>query len=183
MTADYTVPNAPFIPDGYKWAGLFRRVYLGTYYPPFRTKILKVKAAAADRGAEYWSEFGYRPMALQTELRVKYLQGKGGRAAPAGLSGHQYGLADDSTADASTRVPGLQPTWAPQMYEILGQEASKEGLIWGKSFGDLPHVQWPGFVNGTELGILLALWKGFPVTDSEDSKLLKVWAFLDAQTK
>ncbi len=190
---DYQHANLPYLPGWYKWGHLFRRVYLGTYYPPFRERILECKAKAAERGAEYVSAFGYRPMAMQAELRRLYIAkltgkltdaerkaGKGGLAAPAGLSAHQYGLADDSTADADTKTPGLQPTWDPLAYSVLGEEAAAVGLIWGASFGDRPHVQWPDFVNGFQLQKLLDIWNGCPSGLTDDTRLPAVWQYLDA---
>lgn len=179
-TIDYTHANSILLPWDYKYSHLFKRVYLGTYYEPFRERLVEAKTKAAERGAHYWSEYGFRPMAQQAKLRSLYLLGKGGRAAPAGKSGHQYGLADDSTFDQDPATAGLQPSWNPKHYTILGEELERAGLHWGKAYGDLPHAGWPGFVSGGELQPLLTLWNGFAEKTTDDARLLACWSYLDA---
>lgn len=171
--------NLEYLPSGYRWGHLFRRVYLGAYYPPFLDRVLEARAKAAERGAQYVSEHGFRSWALQHQLRGLFLAGKGGRAAPAGLSAHQYGLADDCTADADPVKPGLQPTWEPKRYAILGEESQRVGLIWGASFNDRPHTQWPGFVSASELKVLQKIWR--EASDAtDDMKLRAIWQYLSA---
>ncbi len=181
--SDFTLSNSKHLPAGYRWGQLFRRVDLSLYYPPFLKRILAVKAAAADRGQEYVSEFGYRSWALQAELRAKYLAKKGGKAAPPGYSAHQFGLADDSTADADMKTPGLQPTWELKRYDVLGEELAKEGLAWGASYGDRPHANLQGFTSGAELAPLRKLWASCTPSWPEGLRLLKVWAYLDSLPK
>ncbi len=176
MTPDFTHANAPFL-AGFPKPELFRRVYLGSYYPPFRDRIIRVKARCIGRGFDYWSEFGYRAMSLQAQLHEAWKAGKGGRAAPPGLSGHQYGIADDSTHDSDVKSPGLQPDWVPENYAVLGEEAKREGLWWGVSINDRPHVQDERYVDGNQLGVLLAVWKAAP--PPEDVKLKAVWKYID----
>ncbi len=176
MPVDYLHANADFLPAGYRVAHLFKRVYLGSYYPEFLDRLLEMKAKAAERGAHYYSLYGYRSLAQQADLRKKYLAGTGGKAAPAGLSGHNYGLADDSCADDNP-APGLQPTWDPKKYETLGEEAARVGLIWGASFGDRPHVQWPHYISGAQLEPLYKLWNTYIGPD--DMRLRAIWGYLD----
>lgn len=175
---DFEHANAEFLPASFKRAHIFKRVYLGAYYPPFREKIIEMKRRCYERGCEYWSEFGYRSFALQADLRKKYLAGMGGKAAPAGYSAHQFGLADDSTRDRSL-TPGLQPTWEQKAYDVLGEEAARIGLAWGARYADRPHVQWPGFENGTQLAPLRKIFLDHPGA-TEDECLRACWAYLDA---
>lgn len=178
---NYMHANAAYLPAGYKYPSLFRRVFLGAYYEPFRERVIEFKAKAAERGCHAWSTHGYRSWAQQHQLRMAYLNGSGGKAAPAGLSAHQYGLADDSTVDGdSDDTNGLQPTWDPKRYDILGEEAERVGLVWGRSFGDRPHVNWPGFTSGTELSTLQRIWNACPKEVTDDGKLRACWSYLDA---
>lgn len=176
---DFEHANAEFLPAGYKWGFLFRRVYLGAYYPAFLERLLAARAKAAERGAQYVSERGFDSWARQHQLRQAFLEGKGGRAAPAGLSAHQYGLADDVTADADLFKPGLQPTWESKAYDIHGEELARVGLVWGASFNDRPHANWPGFVSGAQLQPLLDMWRS-AAGASDEMKLRAIWNYLDA---
>lgn len=193
MTIDYTHANAEYFPPDYPCAHLYRRVYLGGYYPRFREKSLRVRAACFARKAQYVSEYGYRSMSIQRQLRNNYQlklanaltpaqlkQGLGGRAAPPGLSGHQYGLAEDVTADSNVTLAGLQPSWDPAAYVVYGEECEREGLVWGQSFGDMPHSNLSHFTSGSELAVLLKIWEACPYGTTDDARLVAVWNYLDA---
>lgn len=150
----------------------FERVALDRVYPPFVAVSLDVIARCAVWGVRYVATHGFRDLTEQAELRRLYLAGKGGKASPAGLSAHNYGLAFDFVCDASPR-PGVQPNWRESSYFVLGEETTKAGLVWGGRFGDSPHVQWPGYVSALQLTPLLAL--------VQQSSLDDVWARLDAE--
>lgn len=154
-------------------ADLFRRIDLDLLYPPFRDLMFEVIAACRAKGSFYVAQYGFRSWPQQHQLRLAWLNKQGGRAAPAGYSAHQYGLAIDFVADQFPDTPGLQPDWTDAAYDCLGREAQGAGLIWGVGFGDRPHVQWPGYVSGTELQPLLDIWKTSVGTDL--ARLGKVW--------
>lgn len=134
------------------------RCDLDLVYPPLVRLGLTVLSRCLDRGARYYWASGFRSWGDQHQLRLRYLNG-GARAAPAGLSAHNYGLAADFTFDWDPVRPGLQPRWGDGDYDILGEEAERVGLVWGKSFGDRPHLNWPKFVSGKELSALRGVWK------------------------
>lgn len=150
----------------------FERVDLDRVYPPFVAVSLEVITGCAARGVRYVATHGFRDLSEQAQLRRLYVEGKGGKASPAGLSAHNYGLAFDFVCDASPR-PGVQPDWRESAYLVLGEEAMKAGLVWGGRFGDSPHVQWPGYVNALQLTPLRTL--------VQQSSLADVWARLDAE--
>lgn len=140
-------------------ADLLRRINLDLIFPPLLDRLFRVLAACRSRKADYVATSGFRSFAEQFHLRQAYLEGKGGRAAPAGQSAHQFGLAVDFCRDADIQQAGLQPDWRAEAYAILGEEAEREGLVWGGRFRDHPHVQWPKYVTGVELAPLVAEWK------------------------
>lgn len=177
---NFTHANKAHLPNDFRWPHLFERVYLGAYYPKFRERLIEAKIKAAERGAFYWSTFGYRSMAQQRVLYTAYLAKTGGKAAPPGKSAHQYGMADDSTFDTSL-APGLQPSWQEKQYNILGEELQRVGLVWGAGFGDRPHANWPGYVSGAQLLPLLRLWQSMPQGMPDDARLMEIWRHVDAQ--
>lgn len=156
------------------------RIDLDLCYFPFVEKALRVLAACRTRGQDYMPTFGHRSWAQQHQLRQNFLNKTGGQAAPAGLSAHNYGLAWDVCADGDKDKGGLQPSWDVKRYVILGEEAEREGLVWGGRFNDSPHIQWPGFVNGTQLRVLQNIWNDCPKTSTDTQKLRAVWLYLDA---
>lgn len=62
------------------------------------------------------------------------------KAAPAGLSYHNYGLAIDILPMSDDYKEILQIMLSS--WDIVGQLADKHGLIWGRSFGDKPHLEY-----------------------------------------
>jgi peptidoglycan LD-endopeptidase CwlK len=154
------------------------RIDLDKCYGPFVERALEMLARCRDRGADYFVTYGYRSWAESDKLHALWLEGLGGRAAPGGFSAHNYGLAWDLTRDADTKKKGLQPTWDSKAYDVLGEEAKRAGLVWGASFNDKPHVQWPGYVSAKQLGPLRSLWRGLDGTEEE--RLREAWEYLDA---
>lgn len=138
-------------------ADLVKRIDLDCLYPPFLEKLLQLLANCRERGWDYVAIFGYRSWAQQHQLRLAFLNGTGGRAAPAGASAHNYGLAVDLCRDKDLDKVGLQPDWDPKAYDVLGEEADLLGLHWGASYNDRPHISWPGYVNAKDLAPLRAI--------------------------
>lgn len=158
---------------------LFVRCNLDLVYPPFLRVALDLAANCRRRNADYFATYGLRTFKEQGELYTKFKLGLGGRAAPAGKSAHNYGLAFDFIRDADLSRKGLQPTWKDVQYAPLGYEAKALGLVWGGSFGDAPHVQWPGYVTGAQLEKLFKLYDAKAPTELQ--RLAPVWRHLDAE--
>lgn len=86
-------------------------------------------------------------------LNAAWKAGKGPRAAPPGVSRHNFWLAADFTFDLEPAKRGLQPDWKAPEYLILGEEMQRLGLVWGGDWNgngkrergedDMPHVEWP----------------------------------------
>jgi peptidoglycan LD-endopeptidase CwlK len=133
------------------------KVNLDLFYPPFLERVLELKTRCRARGALYLSTFGHRTYEESDKLHQIYRTG-GPRAAPAGYSSHNFGLADDE-AYIVTEKPKRVCRWNIKDFDILGEEAVKLGLHWGAGYGDCPHISWPGFVNGAELKPLREIWQ------------------------
>jgi hypothetical protein len=89
---------------------------------------------------------GWRSTAEQAQLWAIYQAG-GPRAAPAGRSAHEYGLAIDVVLDSSDR-PGLQPSWvtnAAGWQWLAAQVTDHPTLVHGRTFGDWPHLERRGW--------------------------------------
>lgn len=133
----------------------FKRVDLDWLMPEFRDRLFEVIAACRARGANYVATMGYRSYVTQMNLwkQGRVLPGKVVTNAKGGESAHNFGLAVDFVADIDPK-PGVQPGWAPKDYDILAEECAKAGLHHGRTYGDEPHVSWPGYVTGGECGPL-----------------------------
>ena len=86
---------------------------------------------------------GHRGITEQAKLWAIYQAG-GPRAAPAGKSAHNYGLAVDVVPDGDTGKPGIQPDWSgsSQAWKWLGDAVDMHPrLRHGRHFGDSPHIQ------------------------------------------
>jgi peptidoglycan L-alanyl-D-glutamate endopeptidase CwlK len=159
-------------------SGIFlQKIDLDLFYPPYLERLLALKARCIQRGAKYITTYGYRTWGESHQLHLEHLKG-GPRAAPAGLSAHNYGLASDealilSGSGAKRVTSAKQPDLV-----ILVEEAEALGLVSGKNFKDWPHLNWPGFTSGAELQPLLKIWRG-----NQDltlpKRLRKVWDFVD----
>jgi peptidoglycan LD-endopeptidase CwlK len=156
---------------------LFRRLDTRLLYRPFFVVVHAAVERARARGCEYWATYGLRTYEEQAELYRAWKAGKGGRAGPPGLSAHQYGLAVDLVADADEGKAGLQPDWRRPEYDVLGEEVQRVGLVWGSSFNDCPHVQWPGYLTAKQLLPLRA----YVASYGEAKGLPRIWAVLDAE--
>lgn len=157
---------------------------LDLVYPPFLERLLELKARCAARGANYLSTCLLRTVEESDILHQIYLAG-GPRAAAGGQSSHNFGLASDEALIVKP-APGRVVRWGSADFDVLGEEAALLGLHWGVSYGDKPHISWPGFVSGQELVPLLRLWQaniqdntlpGAPLP-----RLKKVWDYVTANS-
>lgn len=95
---------------------------------------------------------GARSLQEQTALYKKYLDG-GAKAAPPGMSAHNYGLAVDVVVDGDSIKPGLQMMWNIAK-SVIGLKNQAAPWLWlrtavkahprlhsGWSFGDWPHIE------------------------------------------
>jgi len=92
---------------------------------------------------------GYRGLAEQAELWRIYRAG-GPKAAPAGKSAHNYGLAIDVVPDGDTGRPGIQPDWSgsSHAWKWLGDAVDAHPrLRHGRHFGDSPHIERLGWTQ------------------------------------
>lgn len=95
---------------------------------------------------------GQRSMEESNKLYVQYKLHKGVKAAPGGLSAHNYGLAIDVMLDSDTIKPGIQPLWDtddPAWQRLIAAIWKHPRLHSGKSFADYPHIEkldWKDYV-------------------------------------
>lgn len=155
------------------------RIDLGLLYPEFAERLLNVLALARQRGQDFYPTEGHRSFFRSNQLHKAYMDG-GPKAAPAGFSAHNYGIACDLAADSNHDVPGLQTAWEDPAYakrfDILKTVVPECGLHWGGEFGDRPHIGWPGFVNKKQLTPLYQLWIATPGVERD--KLKVIWSTL-----
>jgi peptidoglycan L-alanyl-D-glutamate endopeptidase CwlK len=160
------------------------RIDLDRCYTPFVEKAVNVLAACRKRGQDYMPTFGWRSFEQQARLyfQGRTLPGAIVTNARPGESAHNFGLAWDLAADGDKDKGGLQPTYDPKRYAILGEECERAGLVWGGRFTavDMPHIQWPGFVNAKQLSVLQKIWKDCPDHATEGQRLSAVWQYCDA---
>lgn len=168
----------------FRWRDGKTRVDHELLYPGFLRLLLACLAACERRGALYYLTRGCDDFDAQAALHAAHLAG-GPRAAPAGYSGHQYGLAVDGVRDADTSQPGVQITpasWLSESFAVLREEAERVGLVSGGSFKganpDWPHVQLAGFVTAKQLEPLRAIY--LAAAGDRLAKLRAVWRHLDS---
>jgi peptidoglycan L-alanyl-D-glutamate endopeptidase CwlK len=150
---------------------LLRRLNLDYLYPPFLEELLSLLAECRMMGYDYKCYSGFRATDEQRKLYEAYLAG-GAKAAPAGLSAHNYGLA----VDCARVVGSGKLSWAKEDYGMLLKVLPKHHLVSGASFSDLPHVQWPDYVSARQL---LPLKQAYNVSKGTEPERLKaVWKTL-----
>lgn len=154
------------------------RIDITWLYPPFLAKLRTVLKTTLDNGSYYYPTSGWRSFTEQEKRYRAYKSGTGTRAAPPGLSAHNYGIAVDIAPDGDPNTPGLQADYSAKAYKLLGEAVISGGLIWGDSFNDRPHVQTPNYVSGRQLAKLRKIWQQAQGTERE--KLTVVWRHLDA---
>lgn len=143
-------------------------------YPPFLGALLDLQMECKLLGSPYKVYSGHRQFDEQRQLYYKYLDG-GPKAAPPGLSAHNYGMA----VDCALLLPDGKLSWLGEHYETLEKTAEKHGLVTGKAFGDRPHVQVPNYVTGTQLWPLKTVYNRTPGTELE--KLKAVWNVVESR--
>ncbi len=146
-------------------------------YGPFKARLDLLFAACQRRGAFYVVTCGFRSYEDQAVRYRRYIDKTGTKAAPAGKSQHQFGLAVDCVLDTDPIKPGLQADYASHAYNVLAEEIPKFGLITGRHFGDDPHVGAPRFVSGLDLGPLRSRYILAAGTEAE--KVAAVWNWLE----
>ncbi len=149
---------------------------LDLVYPPALERFLILADRCNKRGKVYYATELHRTYARSFVLAQAYLEHKGPRAAGGGNSGHNFGLCSDWALDISP-APGLQPSWKPEDFDVLVEEAAKLGLKSGRSYGDNPHVEWPGFVSASDLAPLDLIYK--KTSGTTLAKLKAVWSYVD----
>lgn len=117
--------------------------------PQFRRDIEDLLTGSA------WTWYilhGYRSLEEQGKLWAAYQKG-GPKAAPAGKSPHNFGLAVDLVPDADPDTPGLQPEWntrAEAWSWLFAALKAHPRLHSGLSFQDADHVErlgWQRFIH------------------------------------
>jgi peptidoglycan L-alanyl-D-glutamate endopeptidase CwlK len=158
----------------------FKRIDLDFLYPEFRSALFDVIAACNERGCTYIATAGFRSYGEQTALWAQGRTRPGPKVTNAlgGESAHNFGLAVDFVRDTDSK-PGVQPSWKPEDYAVLIEEAEKRGLHSGKNYKDWPHVGVSGFVTAKDLQPLRLVWS----TSIGDNltKLKKVWEALETK--
>lgn len=159
-------------------ADLVKRVNLDLLYPEFLEKLLELLFNCRLRGADYFVVEGHRDM-IRSDLLYKAFLNGGARAAPAGASQHNFGLAVDLCRDIDLKKAGLQPSWNSKDYDILAEECKKLGLHHGRGYKDDPHVGWPTHITAKQLLPLLRIYNQHKHLPTELERLKPVWASLD----
>ena len=152
------------------------KVDLDYLHPEFLRRLLDLLAEARLLGYTYKVYSGYRSTDEQRVLHKLYLQG-GNKAAPAGLSAHNYGLA----IDCGRLMPDGKVSWLDADLEPLRELCLKHTLDWGGFYADKPHIGLPGFVNGAQLLPLKQVYNN--TLGDERTKINAVWATVDATLK
>ena len=96
-------------------------------------------------GYEVRITFGHRSFEEQAKLRRIYEAG-GPKAAPAGMSAHNYGLAIDAAV-----INGSQMEEGDAVWNTVGAIGQKHNMRWGKSFQDKPHFEHPDTPSGSTM--------------------------------
>lgn len=101
----------------------------------------------------YWYVIhGLRTMEEQDKLHKAFLVG-GPKAAPAGKSPHNYGLAIDVVPDKDPDAKGLQPNWDTKTKAwrwLFGEIKLHPRLYSGVAFDDSDHIEcyhWQRFIS------------------------------------
>lgn len=108
-----------------------------------RDFLADLKAFFSELPGDWYVTAGFRTRKEQSRLHEIYLAG-GPKAAPPGLSAHEYGLAIDIVLDCDPEAVGLQPSWNVKLQQWLTLKLhllTHPTLKHGSSFGDWPHVE------------------------------------------
>jgi peptidoglycan L-alanyl-D-glutamate endopeptidase CwlK len=153
-------------------ADLLTMVNLDLLYPPFLEALLNCLTECRMLGVDYKVYSGHRPTDEQAKLYEIHLKG-GPKAAPPGLSAHNYGLA----VDCAQRLPNKKLTWDIKSYDTLLTVLPKHGLLSGKAYNDLPHINWPEYESARQLLPLKVVYNA--TVGDEPTKLKAVWSHIE----
>jgi hypothetical protein len=132
----------------------WRNIDPGLLEPTFRKDI---EDLLGNSTWDWYVLYGYRTHDEQQILYNKHLIG-GPKAAPPGLSPHEYGLAVDVVFDSDPDKPGLQPGWvtsAAAWVWLFAKLKLHPRLKSGVTFQDADHIeryQWQNYKNWRALG-------------------------------
>ena len=170
-------------------ADLFARLDLDQIYPGFLELALELIARCEKRGVIYFATSGFRSPAEQMALWQKGRNSLGAVVAPAAVvtrkkfGHHNIGTAIDFTRDISPDRSGLQPSWQPEDYAVLVEEATALGLEAGGAwvgFPDWPHIQLPLNSKGVTVNQCKHIYDvALKAGATPEAALKKVWEFLD----
>jgi peptidoglycan LD-endopeptidase CwlK len=161
-------------------ADLVKRIDLDLLYPYFRDEMfLPLLARLRAKGFDYVATEGFRDM-IRSDILWKMFLAGGPRAAPAGSSSHNYGLAVDLCRDIDLKSSGLQPGWDSAHYDALTKECALMGIHHGRAYKDNPHVSYPGFLTGAQLRPLHEIYQKNLHLPDEIDRLKPVWDYLDS---
>lgn len=136
--------------------------------PVFLQQLLDLLVEGKMQNYIYKVYSGYRSFDEQRTLYKLFLGG-GAKAAPPGLSAHNYGLA----VDCARLMPDGTVSWKDSDMDYLGVLAPKHGLDWGGRFADKPHLGMVNYVTGQQLLPLKIVYGAAPGTELD--KLKCVW--------
>jgi hypothetical protein len=100
---------------------------------------------------------GNRVISRSNALFIAYKLHNGVRAAPGGLSPHNYGYAIDVGLDGDVTKPGFQPNWKitnPAWLRLVNAIWKHPRLRSGKWYNDWPHIErlnWKDYTNWRQL--------------------------------
>lgn len=135
---------------------------IATLHPRVQPLARRLIQQAAENGMIFKVTSGSRTYEEQAELRKRWEEGKGGKAARPGYSNHNFGLAFDVT-EFKSLLPGALPIWESPNYKRMGNLGQGLGLFWGgKWMGDdedQPHFELhpPQMANWSEGAIVSEL--------------------------
>lgn len=127
---------------------------INTLHPKARDKFHAFYSQLCQISGYKWRVVqAFRTFEEQDKLYKAYkaAPSRAAKAAPAGLSYHNYGLAVD-VLPMSDDFKAIEQI-SKDSWETVGIVASHHGLVWGMSFGDRPHVEW--HPNGNTVKTLL----------------------------
>lgn len=107
-----------------------------------------------DRQPDSWTVTeGVRTITRSNRLFIEYHLHNGPRAAPGGLSPHNYGYAIDVALDGDPVRPGLQMLWDvknPAWLRLVAAIWKHPRLRSGRWYSDWPHIErlnWKDYTN------------------------------------
>lgn len=120
----------------------------------FRPFVAQAQAVAAAMGCDYRMISGTRSYAEQAVLRKRWQAGTGGKAAAAGYSNHNFGIAGDFGVFLGSRYMDgskvrSERELALAVHKAVATKAAGHKLVWGGTWkgksNDPPHFEvWTG---------------------------------------